>query len=120
MLSIIAFGRATLFLHAAKATFVPEYQSLLWKYEGENYWAPLNLKTQSFALETPTGAAPDALNKRYSEFGNGQYQACTVLTLDGIVTAAALDTKLSEYQAIGDDVWSPEQVSLAMIIVYIY
>jgi hypothetical protein len=87
-----AISVGAVLLHATQATIVPEYQSLLWKYEGSNFWAPLGLDVQTFAVESPAGAAPVALN--------------------GSICAAAIESKLELYKSMMDDVWSQEQVRL--------
>jgi hypothetical protein len=107
-----AISVGAVLLHATQATIVPEYQSLLWKYEGSNFWAPLGLDVQTFAVESPAGAAPVALNKRGAGPGDMQYQGCTVMTLNGSICAAAIESKLELYKSMVDDVWSQEQVRL--------
>lgn len=104
-------GKAALLLHAARAAIVPELQSIIWKYEGNNFWASLDLNAETFALESPAGSAPDALAKRDA---SGEYQACTLLTLDGEVTEAAIQEKFEQYQKIEDDVWSTSQVRFVL------
>jgi hypothetical protein len=113
-----AISMGAVLVHATQATIVPEYQSLLWKYEGSNFWAPLGLDVQTFAVESPAGAAPDALYKRGAGHADIQYQGCTVLTLNGSIGAAAIDSKLEEYNSIKDDVWSREQVELQRTFSY--
>ncbi|PVI03451.1 amidase signature enzyme [Periconia macrospinosa] len=113
---IKTISRSLLLSHAARAALIPEHQSLLWKYEGKNFWASLSLDAQTFALESPAGAAPNALSKRDAGLEDGKYHACTVLTLDSGVSAAELDTKLEEYQAVEDDVWSMQQFGQCLIV----
>ncbi|KAF1966186.1 hypothetical protein BU23DRAFT_663829 [Bimuria novae-zelandiae CBS 107.79] len=116
MLSFNAFGRAALFSHFGKAAINPEYQSLLWIYEGKNFWAPLDLNSRNFALESPAGTAPETLIKRDAVYRNGQYHACTVLTLDGIISAVTISEKLKDYKAIEGDVWSEEQFGQCLFV----
>lgn len=104
---VSSISTAALLLQVVRAVIVPEQQSIIWKYEGKNFWASLDLNVESFALESPAGSAPDALARRGA---GGEYQACTVLTLDGEVTEAALQGKVAEYQKLNDDVWSASQV----------
>lgn len=110
MTFVSSIASIAVLLHAASAAIVPEYQSIIWKHDGKNFWAPLNLNTKIFALESPAGSAPDALHKREDGYASPEYQACTILTLGGVVTASAIDTKLDQYQSINDDVWSASQV----------
>lgn len=96
-----------LLVQVARAAIVPQQQSIIWKYEGKNFWASLDLNAETFALESPAGSAPDALARRGT---GGEYQACTVLTLDGKVTESAIQEKIAKYQKLNDDVWSASQV----------
>ena len=101
-----------LLLQVARAAIVPQQQSIIWKYEGKNFWASLDLNAEFFALESPAGSAPEALARRDT---GGEYQACTVLALDGEVTEAALQDKIAEYQKLNDDVWSASQVCCILL-----
>ncbi|KAH7395015.1 amidase signature domain-containing protein [Phaeosphaeria sp. MPI-PUGE-AT-0046c] len=109
----LTIGNAALLLQVARAAIVPQHQSMIWKYEDKNFWASLDLNAESFALESPAGSAPDALVKRSA---GSEYQACTVLTLDGDVTEAVLQGKIAEYQKINDDVWSASQFGQCLIV----
>jgi hypothetical protein len=100
-----------LLLQVANAAITPTYHSLMWKFNDGNFWAPLGLNTSTYALESPAGAAPEALNKRETSKGT-QYLPCTVVTLEGALSVEALSATLDEYRAIGDDVWSEEQVCI--------
>jgi hypothetical protein len=109
MVNIVA--SCALFLQLTKAFITPDYHSLVWKFEKNNFWAPLGLNTSTYALESPAGAAPEALNKRdVGGYKGQQYQPCTVVTLVGQLSAAALTEALDAYVALGDDVWSEAQV----------
>lgn len=105
--------KASLLLHGASAAIVPQQQSIIWKYEGKNFWASLDLNAESFALESPAGSAPDALVKRGA---GSEFQACTLLSLDGDVTEAVLQGKIAEYQKLKDDVWSASQVRFVLLL----
>lgn len=95
-----------------KASISPKYHALLWKFGDANFWSPLGLNTATYALESPAGAAPSALNKPESSGVKGDlYLPCTVVTIDGELSGAALETRLRQYQALNDDVWSEQQVS---------
>lgn len=108
-------GAVALLWWTTIAVIAPDYYSLMWKFEDGNFWAPLGLNTITYALESPAGSAPQALNKRESEGAKGtQYLPCTVLTLDGDLSATALNSKLDEFRSAGDDVWSDEQVCIAL------
>ncbi|CAO2652731.1 Nn.00g021420.m01.CDS01 [Neocucurbitaria sp. VM-36] len=97
-------------LRPATAAITPDYHSLIWKFGESNFWSPLGLDTTTYALESPAGAAPDALSKRSN---NGlksiQYIPCTVVTVDTELSGTTLNTVLDQYRAANDDVWSEEQ-----------
>jgi hypothetical protein len=94
------------------AAISPDYHALMWKFGDANFWSPLGLNTTKYAFESPAGAAPDALSKRKApNIEADQYLPCTVVTLDGELSGAALETQLARYRALNDDVWSEEQVS---------
>jgi hypothetical protein len=95
------------------AVISPDYHALTWKFGDADFWSPLGLNTTTYALESPAGVAPDALNKRdASDIKADQYLPCTVITLDGELSASALETQLARYRTLNDDVWSEQQVNL--------
>lgn len=101
-----------LLLQPAAAVITPDYHSLTWKHGNSNFWAPLGLDTTTYALESPAGAAPDALNKRGDKaVKSTSYLPCTVVTVDGELSGTTLNSLLAQYRALKDDVWSEEQVS---------
>ena len=72
----------------------------------------MGLNTTAFALESPAGAAPEALSKRnYGEPKGVQYLPCTVVTLDAGLSAEALNGTLETFRTLRDDAWSEAQVS---------
>lgn len=104
-----------LLLRAVEAVIANNYHSLLWQFDGRNFWTPLGINATTFAMESRTGAALDALNKRPgSGLKGSQFLSCTVMTLDEtlgeMLSAEILYAKLNEYRTMGDDVWSEEQV----------
>lgn len=95
---------------------VPDYHSLLWRLGTSNFWAPLGLDSSTYALESPAGAAPETLNKCGNDVAYGtQYLPCTVITLEGRLSAENLNAQLDNYRAVEDDVWSEENVSLTKL-----
>lgn len=93
------------------AAISPEYHSLMWKAGDVNFWSPLGLNTTAYALESPAGAAPEALNKRgYPVQAQDEYLSCTVVTLGGELSGATLEAQLQHYRDVKDDVWSEEEV----------
>lgn len=95
----------------ATAFITPEYHSLTWKFEEGNFWAPLGLNSSAYALESPAGAAPEALNRRgKDEPSSTQYLPCTVVTLEETLSGESLSEMLDSYRTVGDDVWSDAQV----------
>lgn len=100
------------FAQIVKAAITPDYHSLIWKHGEANFYAPLGLNTTTFALESPAGAAPDALSRRSSSGNSGPtYLPCTIVTLDDQLSASSLNALLDQYRDLEDDVWSEEQVS---------
>ena len=107
-----AFVPIAVLFQTVNAAISPDYHSLMWKFGDANFWSPLGLDTATYALESPAGAAPDSLSKRgHAGLGGTQYLPCTVITLDGDLSGAALETRLQQYLALDDDVWSEKQVS---------
>lgn len=88
------------------------YESLLWKHDGHNFYAPLSLEAKAYALESPAGSAPDALSKRYEGKCFSEFLACTVVTVNGELSRPALEAEVEAYREVDDDVWSEEQVKL--------
>ena len=107
-----AVAASILLLQPTAAAITADYHTLTWKHGNSNFWAPLGLDTKTYALESPAGAAPDALNKRGDKGSKStSYLPCTVVTVDGELSGTTLDTLLEKYRALKDDVWSEEQVS---------
>ncbi|KAJ4362935.1 hypothetical protein N0V83_010052 [Neocucurbitaria cava] len=96
-------------LQPAAAAITPDYHSLIWKFGENNFWAPLGLDTTTYALESPAGAAPDALSKRNDGVKSTSYLPCTVVTVDKDLSGTTLTTLLDQYRAVKDDVWSEAQ-----------
>lgn len=97
---------------ALAVSIATDYQSLLWKYNGVNFYAPIGLDATVYELESTAGAAPEALSKRCSDGGcsGTLFLPCTVVTIDDELSASSLETQLRRYTALDDDVWSEEQV----------
>lgn len=111
----LASTAASLLLQAANAAISPDYHSLVWKFNDGNFWAPLGLEASTYALESPAGAAPEALSRRHpKEKKTTQYLPCTVINLADDLSAKAVSSTLEEYKAVGDDVWSEEQVRMCL------
>lgn len=112
MRTITALLLNALLLQAVGAAISSEYHSLVWKFDDDNFWAPLGLKITTFALESPAGSTPEKLNKRTANGPKGtQYLPCTVVTLDSGLSGDTLNGMLDAYRAIKDDVWSEAHVS---------
>lgn len=95
---------------ALAASIEATYQSLLWKHDEGNFWAPLGLDATAYELESPAGAAPEALSKRCAGGCPSQFLPCTVVTVEGELSGSSLEARLEAYRAVEDDVWSEAQV----------
>ncbi|KAF2748794.1 amidase signature enzyme [Sporormia fimetaria CBS 119925] len=110
MRTFTTLSLGSLLTQALSAAISPDYHSLIWKSNDQNFWAPLGLNTTTYALESPAGTAPEALSKRGRSSSQGhQYLPCTVVTLDDTLSSKTLESIVNQYRAIGDDVWSEEQ-----------
>lgn len=111
MRSFVILSASAFLVKTLGALVNPTYHSLMWKFNDGNFWAPLGLNATTYALESTSGAAPNALDKRCDGgCSSAQYLPCTVVTIDGTLTAEALNVGLDTYRALGDDVWSEAQV----------
>jgi hypothetical protein len=102
---------------SAIADITPDYQSILWAYNGTNYYTPLTLNTTAYALTSPAGSAPYSLSKRSTT--TPSLLPCTVVTLNSTtpLTGSTLEAIVAEYESI-DDVWTPDHFTECMFVQY--
>lgn len=104
----------------AVAGFInPTFEALTWKFNNQDFWAPIHLQSAAYHAQSPAGVIGDSLARRGVQAPSGSYLGCTVLTVNGSIeslSSAVVQEAISKYNE--DDVWSAEQFLDCILVQY--
>lgn len=112
-----ALAAAFFAVPSAAGSIKPSLEALTWKFNDQDFWAPVHLESTAYQAQSPAGVIGDSLAKRSDPLSG--HIGCTVLTVSGaveVLSGAVVQEALAGYD--GDDVWSAEQFLDCMLVQY--
>jgi hypothetical protein len=112
-----ALAGAFLAVPVAAGSIKPSFEALTWKFNEQDFWAPVHLDSVVYHAQSPAGVIGDSLAKRNAPLSG--HISCTIVTISGSaqsLSGAVMEEALSGYES--DDVWSAEQFMDCILIQY--
>lgn len=101
---------------AAAGFIKPALEALTWKFNGQDFWAPVHLDSAVYHAQSPAGVIGASLAKRATPTGPLGCTALTVPDTAQSLSSAVVQEALAKYH--DDDVWSAEQFLDCILVQY--